>query len=88
MDGMTLILFDKSQQNTNSPMLGMPSVVREVIVGHGSAVKVRLTDMTEHRADVVVFAADGHAMIYRMLGRRFTDPLIESFYNDWTERDF
>jgi phytoene dehydrogenase-like protein len=57
--------------------------VTEVVVENGSAVGVRLEDGTEHRADMVVSAADGYATIYGMLNGRYTDPLIESYYHEW-----
>jgi phytoene dehydrogenase-like protein len=55
------------------------SVLVEGVVARG----VRLTDGTEHLADVVVSAADGHTTIYKMLGGRYTDELISSYYRQW-----
>ena len=49
---------------------------------HGDrAVGVRLEDGTEHRADVVISAADGHATIFDMLGGRYIDDTTQGHYN-------
>ena len=47
------------------------------------AVGVRLADGTEHRADVVVSAADGHSTIFQMLGGRYVDQKIRDRYDNW-----
>jgi phytoene desaturase len=47
------------------------------------AVGVRLADGTEHRADVVVSAADGYSTIFEMLGGRFLDASIRERYDTW-----
>jgi phytoene dehydrogenase-like protein len=57
--------------------------VSEVLVEAGRAVGVRLADGSEHRADVVVSAADGHATLYGMLGGRHLAETQRDLY----ERD-
>ena len=52
------------------------ATVKEIIVEHDRAVGVRLTDGTEHRADVVVSAGDGHSTIFKLLGGRYVDRKI------------
>jgi phytoene dehydrogenase-like protein len=47
------------------------------------AVGVRLADGSEHRADVVVSAADGHSTIFKMLGGRYVNEKIENRYRNW-----
>jgi phytoene dehydrogenase-like protein len=44
------------------------------------AVGVRLDDGTEHRADVVVSAADGYTTIYDMLGGQYVNDQIRAYY--------
>jgi phytoene dehydrogenase-like protein len=44
------------------------------------AVGVRLEDGAEHRADVVVSAADGRTTIFDMLGGRYVDETIKGYY--------
>lgn len=47
------------------------------------AVGVRLADGSEHRADVVVSAADGHNTIFKMLGGRYVNEKIKNRYANW-----
>jgi phytoene dehydrogenase-like protein len=46
------------------------------------AVGVHLQDGTEHRADIVISACDGHATIYDLLGGRYLNDRIRSYYSD------
>ena len=59
------------------------ATVREILVENDQAVGVRLADGTEHRADVVVSAADGYSTIFNMLGGRYVDKKIEERYRSW-----
>jgi phytoene dehydrogenase-like protein len=54
--------------------------VQSILVENDRAVGVRLGDGTEHRADIVVSNANGHATIFEMLGGRYTSPAIRSYY--------
>jgi phytoene dehydrogenase-like protein len=54
--------------------------VETILVEHGKAAGVRLADGTEHRADIVVSCADGHATIFQMLQGRFVDDEIRRQY--------
>jgi phytoene dehydrogenase-like protein len=44
------------------------------------AVGIRLADGSEHRADVVVSAADGHATIFDMLEGRYASDKVRGYY--------
>jgi phytoene dehydrogenase-like protein len=44
------------------------------------AVGVRLVDGSEHRADVVISAADGHATIFDMLEGRYVSDKVRGYY--------
>jgi phytoene dehydrogenase-like protein len=46
------------------------------------AVGVRLEDGTEHRATIVVSAADGHATIFDMLEGKYADGKIRGYYDE------
>ncbi|MDY6875984.1 MAG: NAD(P)/FAD-dependent oxidoreductase [Chloroflexota bacterium] len=47
------------------------------------AVGVRLADGSEHRADIVVSAADGYNTIFKMLGGRYVNEEIRNRYASW-----
>lgn len=59
------------------------SRVEKVLVENDRAVGVRLADGSEHRADIVVSAADGHATLYDMLEGKYLDEKIKGYYRDW-----
>ncbi|MFC2095086.1 phytoene desaturase family protein [Candidatus Bipolaricaulota bacterium] len=60
------------------------SRVMDVIIQNDQAVGVRMEDGTEHRADIVVWAADGHTVIFDILGGRYLGDEVQSMYSDWT----
>jgi phytoene dehydrogenase-like protein len=55
--------------------------VAEVLVEHDRAVGVRLADGTEHRSDITISAADGHATIFDLLGGRYLNKKIRGYYD-------
>ncbi|MDP2951817.1 MAG: NAD(P)/FAD-dependent oxidoreductase, partial [Chloroflexota bacterium] len=57
------------------------SPVAKVLVENGRATGVRLADGSEHRADYVISAADGHATIFRMLEGKYVNQKIRSYYD-------
>jgi len=59
------------------------ATVEEILVENDRAVGVRLADGSQHRADIVVSAADGYSTIFKMLGGRYVDRKIESRYKNW-----
>jgi phytoene dehydrogenase-like protein len=60
------------------------SRVNDVIIEDDQAVGVRLEDGAEHRADTVVWAGDGHTVIFDILGGRYLDDEVRSMYDEWT----
>ncbi len=54
--------------------------VSKVLTEKGRAVGIRLEDRTEHRADYVISAADGHDTIFNMLDGRYLDDTITGYY--------
>ena len=61
--------------------------VEKIIVEDGNAVGVVLADDSEHRADVVVSAADGKSTIFDLLGGQFIDDKIKKRYDTWKTYD-
>jgi phytoene dehydrogenase-like protein len=57
--------------------------VAKILVENDAAVGVRLADGSEHRADVVISAADGHATIFDMLEGRYADDSVREPYERW-----
>jgi len=54
--------------------------VSEIIVRDGRAVGIRLEDDSEHFADEVVSAADGHATLFGMLKGEYVSPAMKEAY--------
>lgn len=61
--------------------------VDRIIVEDNKAVGIVLTDGTEHRADVVVSAADGRSTIFELLGGQYIDEKIKKRYDTWKPYD-
>jgi len=59
------------------------SKVADVIIENGKATGVRLEDGSVHTADIVVWAADGHHLLFDILGGRYNDAVIEKMYREW-----
>lgn len=57
------------------------SRVERILTDNNQAVGVRLADGSEHFADIVVSAADGHATIYDLLEGRYINDRIRRSYN-------
>ncbi len=63
------------------------ATVEKIVVENDKAVGVILSDETEHRADVIVSAADGRSTIFDMLDGKYTDEKIEKRYDTWKPYD-
>jgi phytoene dehydrogenase-like protein len=57
--------------------------VDRILVEDDRALGVRLADGTEHRADLVISAADGHATIFDMLEGKYVDDETRTTYDEW-----
>ncbi|NOZ26542.1 MAG: NAD(P)/FAD-dependent oxidoreductase [Chloroflexi bacterium] len=57
--------------------------VERILVEDDRAVGVRLADGSEHRADIVISAADGYNTIFEMLEGRYVDDPIRERYTNW-----
>ncbi len=56
--------------------------VAKVLTEKGCATGVRLEDGSEHRADYVISAADGHATIFDMLEGKYVDDEVRGRFRD------
>jgi phytoene desaturase len=59
------------------------ATVEEILVNNDRATGVRLANGSEHRADVVVSAADGYSTTFKMLGGRYVDKKTRERYRSW-----
>jgi phytoene dehydrogenase-like protein len=46
------------------------------------AVGIRLDDGTEHRADIIISAADGHTTLYKMLEGKYLNEKVKKLYDN------
>ncbi|GAB6172199.1 FAD-dependent oxidoreductase [Paradesulfitobacterium aromaticivorans] len=58
------------------------SRVVKIITENNEAVGIRLADGTEHRADLIISAADGHATIFDMLEGQYLNEEIQRNYRE------
>jgi phytoene dehydrogenase-like protein len=58
------------------------SRVKKVMVENGRAAGVRLADGSEHRAEIIISAADGMTTIFEMLEGNYSNDLIQAYYTD------
>ncbi len=54
--------------------------VTRIVTENGRAVGIRLEDGTEHFADYVISAADGHTTIFEMLEGKYVNETIRGYY--------
>jgi phytoene desaturase len=63
------------------------STVTKVLVEDNKAVGIVLKDGSEHRADVVISAADGHSTLFDLLEGKYLDDSIKKRYATWKRYD-
>lgn len=54
--------------------------VKEILIEDKRAAGVRLADGSEHRADIVVSAADGHTTVFDLLHSKFVSAALQRYY--------
>jgi phytoene dehydrogenase-like protein len=57
--------------------------VRDLIIEEDRVTGVRMEDGSEQRADLVIWAGDGHALIFDILGGRYINDDIRKMYEKW-----
>jgi phytoene dehydrogenase-like protein len=58
------------------------SRVTKILVENDRAVGIQLEDGSQHRADYVISAADGHATIFEMLEGKYVNDTIRGYYKE------
>jgi phytoene dehydrogenase-like protein len=59
------------------------SRVNDLIVENDRVMGIRLEDGGERRAEIVVWAADGHTVIFDILGGRYLSDEVRTMYEEW-----
>ncbi len=60
------------------------SRVKELILEGDRAAGIRLEDGSEYKADHIVWAGDGHSLIFDILKEKYIDGRIRKMYDEWT----
>lgn len=58
------------------------SRAKKILVEDDRAIGIQLEDGSEHRADIIISAADGHSTIFDMLGRKYVNAKIQDYYDN------
>lgn len=64
--------------------LHLKSRVKKLIMEDNRVKGIELEDGTSHLADHVIWAGDGHTLIYEILGGKYVDETIRNIYENWT----
>jgi phytoene dehydrogenase-like protein len=59
------------------------SHVTDLIIENDRVVGIKLKDNSEHRADSVIWAGDGHTLIFDILGGKYMNERIRNMYENW-----
>jgi phytoene dehydrogenase-like protein len=59
------------------------SSVTDLIIENDQVVGIKLNDGSEHRADCVIWAGDGHTLIFDILAGKYMNERIRNMYENW-----
>jgi phytoene dehydrogenase-like protein len=57
--------------------------VKDVIIENNKAVGIQLEDVSVNKADIVVWCADGHHLIFDILKEKYVNNKIKKMYQNW-----
>jgi phytoene dehydrogenase-like protein len=60
------------------------SYVKELLIDNDRVTGIRLEDNSEYHADYVIWAGDGHNLIFNILKSKYLDDKIRNMYASWT----
>jgi phytoene dehydrogenase-like protein len=84
LGGSQKIMYELAEQFTkNCGEIFYKARVKDIIIENGKACGVRMENGDEHRADLVVWAADGHHLIFDILGGRYMNDAVREMYEKW-----
>ncbi len=61
----------------------LKSRVTDLIIDNNRVIGIELEDGTRHTADQVIWAGDGHTLIYKILNGEYTTEKITNMYEKW-----
>ncbi len=59
------------------------SNVTDLIIEDGRVTGIKLKDGSEHKANNVIWAGDGHTLIFSILGGKYLNERIRNMYDNW-----
>jgi phytoene dehydrogenase-like protein len=59
------------------------SRITDLIIENDRVAGIRLKDGSEHRSDSVIWAGDGHTLIFDILGGKYMNDRIRNMYEKW-----
>ncbi|HYW94388.1 MAG TPA: NAD(P)/FAD-dependent oxidoreductase [Bacteroidales bacterium] len=59
------------------------SEVADLVIDNDNVKGIRLKDGSEHHADLVIWAGDGHNLLSNILGGRYMSDRIQNMYDNW-----
>ncbi len=77
---MALSLAMEKRYSELGGKINYKSGVETILTENGKATGIKTANGSEYKADYVISAADGHSTIYDMLGGKYTDSTIDSYY--------
>jgi len=84
LGGSQKVIFDMAERYEQlGGEIRYKSRATELITLNDQAIGVRLEDGREIMADEVVWAGDGHRLIYEILGGRYLNDEIKDMYTNW-----
>jgi len=57
--------------------------VKDLIIENNKVIGIQLEDGSVHRADIVVWAADGHYLLFDVLKEEYLSKKIKKMYREW-----
>ena len=57
--------------------------VSQLLIEDNHVVGIKLKDGSEQKADLVIWAGDGHTLIFDILGGKYLDDKIRNMYKNW-----
>jgi phytoene dehydrogenase-like protein len=78
-----VVLHIANMFEKNGGKIRYESRVRNLIIENDTVKGILLEDGTEHRADLVIWAADGHTLIFDVLNKKYIDEQIKNMYEKW-----